>query len=270
MAAADSSAMPWTESALSATWRTLALNSVTVDAVVLDTSWRVAALAATCSIEAPIWSTDAPALVTLAARRSTSLLMLRIEELMCAINEAVSSTASSICAAVSAAACVVSCSWLECSAALACAVASALTAASRSRASAASAAACRAAEAARARRQRTSTSELAPRPSAPARTAASGPSNIVAIRALAKTATAVASADSVDPSAEVSSGIRWVPRSGPIGLGERPLEADPRATARGWRHPYVMRCPPVATTSARKIANEPSLIAARARARRRR
>ena len=88
--------MPCTESALSATWRMLAVISCTVEAVAFDASCSRLAPKLTRSMDSFICSIDVLAPDTEPASRSTSSLMPRIELLMCAKNEAVSSSASSI------------------------------------------------------------------------------------------------------------------------------------------------------------------------------
>ena len=96
IAAADSSAIPCTESALSATCRMLALISWIDDVEASTDSFSEAALRATSSIELCISRIEDDASSVERERLSTSALMLRIEVLMLARRDAVSSTASSV------------------------------------------------------------------------------------------------------------------------------------------------------------------------------
>ncbi len=85
-----------TASALSATWRMLALISWIEEVEASTDSWREPALRATSSIEPPISRIDEEASSVARERLSTSELIPRIEVLMFTSREAVSSTASSV------------------------------------------------------------------------------------------------------------------------------------------------------------------------------
>jgi hypothetical protein len=95
MEVALSSAMLCTASALSATWRMLAVISWTEDAEVSTDWWRAPALRATSSIELLISSTDDETSSAAPERPWTSSSTRRMEVLRLTSRDAASSTASS-------------------------------------------------------------------------------------------------------------------------------------------------------------------------------
>jgi len=92
---AVSSAICCTLSVLVATWRMVALISCTDEEALSTDSWSEAALRATSSTLLPISTMEEADSSAARERLSTRSLMLRIEELMLASNEAASSTVSS-------------------------------------------------------------------------------------------------------------------------------------------------------------------------------